>query len=294
MRIVVTGSSGLIGSALVPALRADSHEVRRLVRRRPAGADESQWDPARRTIDDGALDGIDAVVNLAGAGVADRRWTESYKRKVLDSRIDATTTIVDAAIKAGVSTLISGSAVGYYGERGDAILDEADAAGDGFLPRLVQKWEAATQPAADAGIRVVTIRSGIVQSADGGALGKVLPIFKLGLGGRLSSGNHWLPWIALSDEIAAIRFLLDHDEVSGAVNVCGPEPVRNREYTAALGRAVHRPTLAVVPRFALRAAFAGFADEGALVSQRVIPRKLLDAGFEFRYVDIDAALQAIV
>lgn len=296
MRIVVTGSSGLIGTALVRALRGDGHDVRRLVRRQPTAADESQWDPSRREIDPAALDGVDAVIHLAGVGVGDKRWSERHKRAVLASRVDGTTTIAEAVAKHNdhVKVLISASAVGWYGDRGDAVLDEADPAGAGFLAEVVQQWEAATAAAAQAGVRVVNLRSGIVLAAEGGALGKVLPLFKLGVGGKLGSGKQWVPWIALSDEVGAIRFLLSHDEVSGPVNLSAPNPVRNREYTAAIGRALHRPTVAAVPRFALRAALAGFADEGALVSQRAIPRKLADAGFEFSYVDVDAALQAIL
>jgi uncharacterized protein (TIGR01777 family) len=296
MKIVVTGSSGLIGSALVRTLRADGHDVRRLVRHEPQAADESQWDPSARQLDDSALDGIEAVVHLAGVGVADKRWSASHKRAILDSRVDGTTTIAEAVARNSdhVRVLLSASAVGWYGDRGDELLDEAGPAGTGFLADVVQQWEAATAAASDAGVRVITMRTGIVLSADGGALAKVLPLFKLGVGGKLGSGRQWTPWIAMSDELAAIRFLLTHDEVSGPVNLSAPEPVRNTDYTAAIGRALHRPTVAAVPRFALRIALADFADEGALVSQRVVPRKLLDAGFEFSYRDIDAALQAIL
>jgi uncharacterized protein (TIGR01777 family) len=296
MNIVVTGSSGLIGTALVRMLRADGHDVRRLVRHEPRAADESQWDPSRHKIDDTALDGIDAVIHLAGVGVADKRWSDKHKLAILDSRIDGTTTIAQAVARNRdhVQVLLSASAVGWYGERGDEVLDEADDRGSGFLAEVVAQWEAATAAATEAGVRVVMLRSGIVLSPDGGALGKVLPMFKLGVGGRLGSGKQWMPWIALSDELAAIRFLLTHDEVSGPVNLTAPEPVRNSDYTSAIGRALHRPTVATVPGFALRLALAGFADEGALVSQRAIPRKLIDAGFSFTYNDIDAALQAIL
>jgi uncharacterized protein (TIGR01777 family) len=296
MKVAVTGSSGLIGSALVDVLRADGHEVVRVVRHAPSAADEVHWDPARHTIDDGALDGVEAVVHLAGVGVADKRWSAAHKRAVLDSRVDGTTTIAEAVARNSehVRVLLSASAVGYYGERGEELLDETSPSGTGFLADVVRQWEASTAAASDAGVRVVMVRSGIVLSADGGALAKVLPLFKLGVGGKLGSGRQWVPWIALSDELAAIRFVLAHDEVSGPVNLTAPEPVRNSDYTASIGRAVHRPTVVPVPKFALRAVLAGFADEGALVSQRVIPRKLLDAGFEFTSPNLDTTLRTLL
>ena len=296
MRIVVTGSSGLIGSPLVRALRANGHEVRRLVRREPRAADESRWDPDRHHLDDDVLDGIEAVIHLAGVGVADKRWSERHKRAVLDSRVNGTTTIAEAVARNRdhVRILLSASAVGWYGDRGDDLLEETEPAGTGFLADVVQQWEAATAPAVDAGVRVVTLRNGVVLTTAGGVLGKVLPLFKLGVGGKLGSGRQWVPWIGLTDELRAIQFLLSHDEVSGPVNLSGPEPARNSDYTAAIGHALHRPTVLPVPRFALRLALDGFADEGALVSQRVIPRRLLDAGFDFTYPDINDALRAIL
>ena len=294
--VAVTGSSGLIGSALVRMLSADGHVVRRIVRREPRSADEFRWDPGQHEIDDAALDGVDAVIHLAGVGVADKRWSDAHKRAVLDSRVDGTTTIAEAVARRRdrVQVLLSASAVGYYGERGEQVLDESDLPGTGFLADVVQQWEASTAPASEAGVRTVVMRSGVVLAAEGGALAKVLPLFKLGVGGKLGAGRQWMPWIALSDELAAIRFLLAQDEISGPVNLVAPEPVRNRDYTAAIGRALHRPAIARVPRFGLRLAFGGFADEGALVSQRVVPQKLLDAGFEFTYADVDAALRAIL
>jgi hypothetical protein len=296
VKVVVTGASGLIGSALVASLRSDGHEVVRLVRHAAALPDEASWDPAHRLLDPSVLAGADAVVHLAGAGVGDKRWSEDYKQTILASRLDGTTTIASAlaALDSPPGVLVSASAVGFYGDRGDDVLDESASSGTGFLADVVRQWEAATAAASDAGVRVVHPRSGLVLSADGGVLGKTLPLFKLGLGGRLGSGRQWMPWIALPDEVAAIRFLLDTPDVSGPVNLSAPSPVRNSEYTHAVGRAVHRPTLATVPRFALRAALAGFADEGALVSQRAVPRRLLDAGFTFTYSDLDAALAALL
>ena len=296
MKLVVTGSSGLIGSALVRSLTADGHEVVKLVRRAPRSADERQWDPSSGELDPALMDAADAVVHLAGAGIGDKRWTDDYQRLILRSRVDGTSTIATAIARCTdlPKVLLSASAVGFYGDTGEEAVDESAAQGDGFLADVVQQWEAATEPAEAAGVRVVHVRTGVVLSADGGALGKVLPLFKLGLGGRLGSGKQWMSWIAIADDIAALRFLLDRADISGAVNITAPEPVRNRDYTKAIGRAVHRPALAIVPATALRAALGGFADEGVLVSQRVLPTRLEDAGFPFTYADIDSALNAIV
>jgi hypothetical protein len=296
VNITVSGASGLIGSALVRALHADGHEVRRLVRRPPQAADEHQWDPATGEIDEDAIAVADAVVHLAGLGIGDKRWTEDYKRAVLGSRVEGTSLIAATIAKHSdrVKVLIGASAVGWYGNRGDDLLTEIEPSGAGFLSDVVRQWEASAALASDAGVRVVNIRTGIVLSAGGGALGRMVPIFKAGLGGRLGNGQQWMPWIALSDELAAIRFLIQHEEISGPVNLTAPDPVRNVEFTHALGRAVHRPAVAFVPRLALKAAFGGFADEGLLVSQRVVPDVLFHAGFEFGYSDIDAALQALV
>jgi uncharacterized protein (TIGR01777 family) len=242
------------------------------------------------------MDAADAVVHLAGAGIGDHRWTDDYKQTVLRSRVDGTTTVATAIARATdpPKVLLSGSAVGFYGETGDEAVDESASSGPGFLADVVRQWDAATAPADSAGTRVVHLRSGVVLSADGGALGKVLPLFKLGLGGRLGSGRQWMSWIAIADHITALRFLLDRSDISGPVNVTSPEPVRNRDYTKAIGRAVHRPALAVVPAAALRVALGDFADEGVLVSQRVLPARLEDAGFVFTNADIDSALTAIV
>jgi uncharacterized protein (TIGR01777 family) len=295
MRVVVTGASGLIGSTLVANLRATGHDVVRLVRRAPRSRDERRWDPDGQAVDPGALDGADAVVHLAGAGIGDCRWSDDYKRLVRDSRVDGTTAIARAVAAADrPPVLLSGSAVGWYGDTGEEVTDETGSPGRGFLADVVRQWEAATRPAVDAGARVVLLRSGVVLSEQGGALRKVLPLFRLGLGGRLGSGRQWMSWIALPDHIAAMRFLLDRDDLSGPVNLTAPEPVRNRDYTKAIGRAVHRPALAIAPAPALRAALGGFADEGVLVSQRIVPSRLEQAGFTFAYDDVDAALSALL
>jgi uncharacterized protein (TIGR01777 family) len=298
MKVIVTGASGLLGTALVTNLRTDGHEVVRLVRRSARAADEAEWDPSNRRLDPAVLAGATAVVHLAGAGVGDKRWSQDYKNTILASRVDGTTTIAAALAacpdEARPKVLLSASGVGFYGDTGEEVADETSATGDGFLAEVVRRWESATAAAVDAGVRVVTTRNGLVLAEHGGVLHKMLPVFKAGLGGRLGSGRQWMSWIALPDHLAAMRFLLDRDDVSGPVNLTSPEPVRNRDYTKALGRALHRPTLAVVPPVALRAAFGEFADEGVLVSQRVVPARLEAAGFTFTYADIDAALSALV
>jgi uncharacterized protein (TIGR01777 family) len=296
MLVAVTGASGLIGSALVRSLRADGHDVRRLVRRDPSAADEVRWDPVRRLLDPGDLAGADAVVHLAGAGIGDHRWTDDYRQQIRASRVDGTETIAAAiaALDDKPRVLLSGSAVGYYGDTGENEADESSPRGSGFLAEVVEAWEAAGAAAEQSGVRVVHARSGVVLSAAGGALGKVLPLFRVGLGGRLGSGRQWMSWIALPDHVAAMRWLLSHDDITGAVNLTAPEPVRNRDYTKAIARAVHRPALAAVPAPVLRTALGGFADEGVLVSQRVVPTRLERNGFAFTYADVDSALGAVV
>ena len=293
MKVAVTGSSGFLGTPLVTSLRSDGHEVLRLVRRPPSGLDEVTWDPVAGTVDVAALRGVEAVIHLAGAGVGDHRWTEAYKRRILDSRVDRTRTISTAITRLDPAprVLVSASAVGFYGDRGEEVLTEESPPGGGFLAGVVQSWEAAAAPAAAAGIRVVHPRTGIVLSKDGGALGRMSMLFRLGVGGKLGSGRQYWPWISLTDEIRALRFLLDTDGLSGPVNLTGPDPATNATVTSAIGEIVHRPTILPVPSLALKIALGEFAGE-VLVSQRVIPRRLLDAGFSFDHTDVTAALRA--
>lgn len=282
MRIAITGSSGLIGSALCDALVADGHTVTRLVRRAPRAAGELRWDPRGAGGDLSALSGADAVVNLAGAGVGDRRWTPAYKAEIRDSRVEGTAALARAL--AGLAeppkVLVSGSAVGYYGDTGADALGEDAPAGSDFLARVCQDWEAATRPAEDAGIRTVHIRTGMVAAAKGGAFGRMLPLFRLGLGGRLGDGRQYWSLISLRDEVAAIRHLIDTPAVAGPVNLTS-EPATNAEVTALLAAALHRPALLPVPAFALRLALGEFADTGVLAGQRAIPERLRASGFTF-------------
>ncbi len=292
MRIGITGASGLIGSALVPALRAQGHEVVRFVRGAAGGADERPWDPGARRLDPGDVADLDAVIHLAGAGVADKRWSDSRKKVVLDSRVDGTTTVATAmAVADGPRVLLSASAVGFYGDTGDRLTDETGPSGRGVLAEICRQWEASTAPAEAAGIRVAHLRTGIVLSGSGGALAPQLRIFRLGLGAPLGSGRQWVPWISLRDEVAAMRHLLTA-EVAGPVNLVGPEPVTNRDFTRSLGQAVHRPTLPIgVPGLALKALLGEFAEEGVLIGQRLQPAVLTTSGFGFADRTVEQALR---
>ncbi len=297
MTIVVTGSSGFLGSALVSALRADGARVLRLVRREPEASDEEFWDPERDLLDPSVLEGAEAVVHLAGAGIADRRWTESYRRELVDSRIVGTHTLVEALalLRSRPRVLLSASAIGYYGDTGDREVDESAPAGTGFLATLVRDWEEAAEPVEQEGIRLVRLRTGVVLSSRGGALAKVLPIFKIGAGARLGSGRQYVSWISLPDWVDAVRFLISNADISGPVNLTAPQPVTNAEYTKAIGKALRRPTMPIpTPAFALRMALGDFADEGVLTGQRVIPRRLLRAGHRFSHPTLTEALAAVL
>ncbi|MEV7614622.1 TIGR01777 family oxidoreductase [Streptomyces sp. NPDC089799] len=293
MRITVTGSTGLIGTALVRSLRADGHEVVRLVRRTPAAADEARWDPGTGYVDPAALAGCAAVVNLAGAGVGDRRWTEAYKKEIRNSRVVGTSTLARAvaALDQRPAVFLNASAVGYYGDTGDRVVDEGFPAGEGFLPSVCVAWEAAAAPAHEAGVRTVFARTGLVVAREGGAWGRMFPLFRAGLGGRLGDGRQYWPFIALPDHVAALRHLLDTPGLSGPVNVCAPEPRTNRDITAAMGRVLRRPTPFPVPAPALRLALGEMAQD-VLGSHRTRPARLLESGFAFRYPDVEGALRA--
>lgn len=288
--IAIAGSSGLIGSALVYALRATDRRVLRIVRRAPSNADEVFWNPDTGEFDPSTLSGVDAVVNLCGVNVADKRWSGAFKQSLRDSRIGPTEVLSSAVAEAGVPVLINVSAVGYYGDTGSRTVDETAPAGAGFLAQLCQDWEAAVAPAENDGARVATLRSGLVLTEAGGVLGRLKTLFSLGLGARLGNGRQYMPWISLEDEVRAILFAITHDGLSGPVNLTGPAPVTNAEFTAAMGRAVNRPTPMMVPGFALRAAFGEFADEGLLGGQRAIPAALERSGFEFHHNTIGEAL----
>jgi hypothetical protein len=295
MKVLVTGSHGLIASALIPRLERDGHTVTRLVRQAP-GPGELRWDPVAGTIDRDGLEGHDAVVHLAGVGIGDHRWTDEHKHAVVESRVTATRLLSEAI--AGLDrkpVLVSGSAVGYYGNRGDEELTETSAPGDDFLASICTQWEAATGAAEDAGLRVVHLRTGIVLAKGGGALKQMLTPFKLGIGGRIGSGRQWFSWIHIDDEVGAILHALMHDDVRGALNAVGPSPVRNAEFTKALGRALHRPTVMPVPSLGLRLLFGREMAETMLLSgQRVLPKVLQRTGYGFSQPDLDAALASVV
>ncbi len=293
MKVAITGASGLIGSALVPYLRGRGDEVVRLVRRPATAPDEVTWDPAAGTVDLAGLEGIGAVVHLAGAGVGDHRWTDAYKKTILDSRVDGTHTIVKAmtSLDSRPATLVAGSAIGWYGDTGDRAVDETAPAGTGFLADVVRAWEAAADPAREAGIRVTHARTGLVVAKEGGAWAKLFPLFKLGLGGKLGSGKQYWSWISLRDEVAALTYLLDNPSMSGPVNLTGPVPVTNAEVTSVMGQVLGRPTLFAVPSFALKTVLGEFSTE-ILSSARVIPEVLAESGFTWQDPTVESAIQA--
>ena len=289
-RIAISGSSGLIGTALVGHLKSEGHTVQRLVRRAPVAADEVQWDPQTGFVDLTALAGVDAIIHLAGVGVGDKRWTKKYRSEILNSRLLGTTTIAKAVAELRPQVFISASAIGWYGESGNRAVVETDRVGDDFLAAVCREWESAADLAGD--VRTVKIRTGLVLDPTGGALGKMLPLFRLGFGGKLGSGKQWWSWITLHDQIRAIVFALENP-ISGAVNVTSPNPVTNQEFTSALARALHRPALFPAPAIALKIALGGFSSE-VLGSKKVIPHVLQEAGFTWDYPHITQALDQLV
>ncbi|AOW92891.1 TIGR01777 family protein [Rhodococcus sp. WMMA185] len=292
MRVVVAGSSGLIGTALVSSLRSDGHDVVRLVRRSPTGPDESRWDPQRDRLDTEVLAETDAVVNLCGVAVGGKRWNGAYKQLIRDSRIAATDVLAEAVTTAGVPVFVNASAVGYYGDTGDRIVDEKSPPGSGFLADTCRDWEAAATSTDAAKVRTILLRSGIVLSPHGGILGQLKSLYSIGLGGRLGNGRQYLSWISLEDEVEAIKFVLTREDISGPVNLSGPAPVTNAQFSDALARVLHRPAPWVVPGFALSALVGEFAREGVLSGQRAIPAVLEEAGYSFRHNTVGEALSA--
>ncbi|MER0246834.1 TIGR01777 family oxidoreductase [Streptomyces sp. HSW2009] len=293
MRIAVTGASGLVGSALAHDLRRDGHHVVRLVRRAPRTDHEVEWDPHRQWVDAPGLIGCQAVVHLAGAGIADRRWSPARKRELRDSRVLGTAAIAEAvaSLDTPPDVLVSGSAIGIYGDTADRRVDEDTPPGHGFLADLCQEWEEAAEPAVEAGIRTAYARTGLGVARAGGAWGRMFPLFRLGLGGRLGSGDQYWSFIALRDEVAALRHIIATESLVGPVNLTAPNPVTNPEVTAAKGRVLGRPTALAVPRPALRLALGELSSD-VLGSQRVIPQRLLDSGFSFDHPTIDGAIEA--
>ena len=291
MQLVVSGSSGLIGSALVPGLEAAGHHVLRLVRRQPRSPDEIAWDPARGTIDAVRLGGVQGAVNLNGVTIG-QRWNAKRKAEILESRVSSTTLLSEtlASLDPPPGVLVCAGGMGIYGDRGDEILTEESELGTGFLAEVGSSWEKAADPARQAGIRVVNFRHGLVLTRTGGALGRMLTPFRLGVGGRIGSGRQWWSWVGLDDTISAYRFALERDELSGPVNLASPNPVTNGQFTRALGRALHRPTVFPFPAFAARTVFDGMADEALLASQRLLPAKLLESGYAFSHPELPAAL----
>jgi uncharacterized protein (TIGR01777 family) len=297
MDVVITGSSGLVGSALVAGLTAGGHRPICLVRRPPKpGADEIRWQPEAGEIDAASLEGVDAVVHLAGAGIGDKRWNDDYKAVLVTSRTGPTELLTTtlAALERRPSVLLSGSAIGFYGDRTDQTLTERSAAGTGFLADLVQRWEAAAAPAVEAGIRTAFLRTGLVLSGDGGVLTRLVRLFKVGLGGRLGSGDQYQSWISIDDEVGAIQYLLDAD-VAGPVNLTAPHPVTNRAFTEALGSALSRPTFLPIPSFGPKLLLGGeMAEELLFYDQRVVPDVLQSDGYEFDHPEIDGALKSVL
>lgn len=290
MEVVLAGASGLIGGALREALRADGHRVKQLLRRETSAPDTDSWDPAAGRVDPDFLAGADAVVCLSGVGVGSKRWTDAYKRQILQSRVDSVGTLARSLAEyGGPQVLVCASAVGYYGDTGDRIVEEDAPSGSSFLADVCRQWEAAADPARAAGARVVHLRTGLVLADDSDLMKRLKPLVQLGVAGKLGNGRQYFPWITLRDEIRAISFVLTHD-VSGPVNVTAPAPVTNAEFTKAIGHVLHRPTVLPAPAFGVRLVLGEFAGE-VLGGQRAVPAALTAAGFEFEHTDVETGLR---
>ncbi|HEX8844850.1 MAG TPA: TIGR01777 family oxidoreductase [Pyrinomonadaceae bacterium] len=297
MKIVITGATGLVGSALLPSLRAKGHQVIRLVRSTPKdGATEIFWDPEKGSLDPGEVEGIDAVVHLAGESIAEGRWTDEKKRRIRESRVKGTKLLSEtlAKLKRKPEVLVSASAVGFYGSRGDEILNEQSTSGSDFLAEVCREWESETQAASQAGIRVVNLRFGVILSGEGGALKKMLFPFKMGVGGKLGNGRQYMSWIAIDDVVGVIEQALENESLRGPVNTVAPEPVTNYEFTKTLGRVLSRPTIFPVPKFVARVVFGEMADATLLSSQRVEPQRLKESGYVFKYPELEGALRHVL
>jgi uncharacterized protein (TIGR01777 family) len=296
MKLLISGSHGLVGTALIKSLEADGHEIFRLVRHAPSSDSEIEWSPDRYSIALARLKGFDSVVHLAGESIASGRWDEEKKRKIRESRVKGTKLLSDALanLTRPPKTLISASAIGYYGNRGDELLTESSPPGDDFLAGVCVEWENATELAAEKGIRVVNTRFGIILDSKGGALAKMLTPFRMGLGGKIGSGKQWMSWIALDDVVGAIEHVLASETVKGPVNFVAPNPVRNAEFTKTLGKVLSRPTIFPIPAFGVRLMFGEMADALLLSSQRVEPKMLNEAGYQFRYSVLEAALRHVL
>ena len=295
MKIVISGASGLIGTQLVTSLKLGGHEVIQLVRR-SAAAGQIMWDPKSGKLDPTSLDGCDAVIHLSGAGIGDKRWSDAYRKEILESRSATTSLLANtiASLQRKPSVFLSGSAIGIYGARGDEQLTETSAHGTGFLADVCKQWEAAAKPAVDAGVRTVFLRTGIVLSPKGGALKKLLPLFRLGVGGKFGNGKQWQSWISIDDEVASIIYLLTAN-VSGAVNLTAPQPVTNAEFTKVLARVVKRPAIVPVPTFAPKILLGGeLADALLFTGQRVMPQALTASGYVFKHSTLESALRSLL
>ena len=295
MKIVISGASGLIGTQLVTSLKSSGHEVVQLVRR-SAAVGQIMWDPKSGKLDPASLEGCDAVIHLSGAGIGDKRWSDAYRKEILDSRTATTSLLANtiASLQRKPSVFLSGSAIGIYGARGDEQLTETSAHGTGFLADVCEQWEAAAKPAIDAGVRTVFLRTGIVLSPKGGALKKLLPLFRLGVGGKFGNGKQWQSWISMDDEVASIIHLLTAN-VSGAVNLTAPQPVTNAEFTKVLARVVKRPAIVPVPTFAPKILLGGeLADALLFTGQRVMPQALTASGYVFKHSTLESALRSLL